>query len=270
MAKLSVGIVNYLNSKPLAWAFLQGRNGDRFEASFLPPARVAELLARGELDIGLIPAIEVQRIPGLRVLPGLCVSAIEEVRSVLLVHEVPIEQVRRVALDTNSRTSAALVQILLADRYGLKPELVRAEPEVEKMLETADAALVIGDPALKVDRERYRILDLAAEWKALTGKPMVFAVWAVAPGVQSASQESGASLATYFEQSLRDGRAAMDELVEQSATTMSLDPEEVRVYLTENLSFDLGEEALAGLTEYYRRAHLHGLIDEHRPLTLYQ
>ncbi len=261
MAKLCVGIVNYLNSKPLAWSFLQEQHADLFEASYHPPARVAALLAEGALDIGLIPAIEVQRIPDLRVLPGLCVAATEEVRSVLLVHRGPIEEVRRVALDANSRTSAALVEILLADRYGLQPEYLPAQPDLEKMLASADAALLIGDPALRVDRERYRILDLAAEWRSLTGKPMVFAVWAVAPGVELAGRSS------YFASSLRAGLESLPTLVAQSAEEMALSAEEIRAYLTDNLCFTLGDEQLAGLWEYYLRAHAHGLIEKPRPLT---
>ncbi len=259
--RLSVGIVDYLNSKPLAWSFLQGSHADLFEASYHPPARVAELLAEGELDVGLIPAIEVQRIPGLRVLPGLCVAATEEVRSVLLVHEGPIEEVRRVALDANSRTSAALVQVLLADRYRLQPEYLPARPALKEMLACADAALLIGDPALHVDRERYKILDLAAEWRSLTGKPMVFALWAVAPGVEMAG------LTRYFAASLRAGLDSLDLLVAQAAAEMELSEREVRAYLDDHLYFTLGEEQLAGLREYYLRAHRHGLIEEPRPLS---
>lgn len=263
MSKLRVGIVNFLNSKPLAWGFLKGHHADLFAAGYYPPAKVADRLRGGELEIGLIPAIEVQRIPGLIVLPDLCVSATHEVRSVLLVSRVPVEEIRRVALDLNSRTSAGLTRILLADRYGLSPEYIQARPEPETMLREADAALIIGDPALRVDRERYRVLDLAAEWRALTGLPAVFAVWAVRDHVELPN------LAFYFKSSLRYGLSSMDTLVRESAAELDLDPEEVRTYLTENLTFVLKDEQLAALREYYRRAHLHGLIDEPRELRLW-
>jgi chorismate dehydratase len=261
--KLSVGIVNFLNSRPLAWGFLQGRWTDRFDAVFHPPARVADLLAAGELDIGLIPAIEVQRIPGLSVLPDLCVAATHEVRSVLLIARRPVAEIRRVALDLNSRTSAALVRILLADRHGLEPEYVQAVPDVESMLVDCDAALVIGDPALQVDRDRYRILDLAAEWRALTGKPAVFAVWAVGSHVEMPD------LPVYFEASLRQGLAEIETLIRQSAAELALPEDEVRTYLLESLSYSLGREELAGLTEYYRRAARHGLIPAAREIALW-
>ena len=106
MPKLRVGIVNYLNSKPLAWGFLKGHHADLFAPSYHPPALVARLLGQGNLDIGLIPSIEVQRIPNLRVLPDMCVGAKREARSVVLVSRGPVEDIRRVALDQNSRTSS--------------------------------------------------------------------------------------------------------------------------------------------------------------------
>lgn len=263
MAKIRVGIVNFLNSKPLAWGFLKGRHADLFEPSYLPPAQVADRLRRGELDVGLIPAIEVQRIPGLQVVPDLCVAAEHEVRSVLLVLNRPLAQVKRVSLDLNSRTSAGLVRILLADRYRLKPEYVQAEPDLERMFAHSDAALVIGDPALKVDRERYEILDLAAEWRALTGHPAVFAVWAVQPHVALPN------LSHYLKSSLLFGLSSMSELVAESAAELDLPEPEVEHYLTKSLHFFLRDEELASLKEYYRRAHAHGLIETPREIALW-
>lgn len=263
MSKLRVGIVNFLNSKPLAWGFLKGHHGDLFAPSFHSPARVASMLEQGSLDVGLIPSVEYQRIPGLRVIPDLCVAATREVRSVLLVSKIPFEQIRRVALDHNSRTSVALLRILLKERWDLDPEGVEQRPDVERMLSDADAALVIGDPALKVERSRYRVLDLAAEWKALTGHPFVFSVWAVRPGVEFPD------LAFYFKTSLRYGLSSMDILVREAAAELSLDPEEVRTYLSDNLHFFLRWPELCGISEFFRRAHAHGLIPAPRDLELW-
>jgi chorismate dehydratase len=260
LPKLRVGIVNYLNSKPLAWGFLKGHHSALFAPSYHPPALVARLLAEGGLDVGLIPSIEVQRIPGLSVLPDLCIAADREVRSVLLVARTPVEEIRRVAVDHNSRTSAALVRILLAERYGLEPDYVEARPDVDRMLVDCEAALVIGDPALKVDRDRYRVLDLAAEWKSLTGLPFVFAVWAVRPEVDFPD------LAFYFKSSLRFGLANLDSLVREAAAEVGLGSEEIRSYLTENLHFLLREPEREALAEFYRRAHRHGLLPEPRDL----
>ncbi len=259
MPKLRVGIVNFLNSKPLAWGFLKGHHADLFAPSYHPPALVARLLSQRNLDVGLIPSIEVQKIPGLKVLPDLCVAATHEVRSVLLVGERPWQEVRRVALDQNSRTSAALARIVFRERFGADPEMSQQRPDLDRMLADADAALVIGDPALKVDRERYRTLDLAAEWHALTGLPFVFAVWAVRPEVEFPD------LPFYFKSSLRYGMSSLDALVREAAAELDLDTAEVRAYL-ENLTYLLREDEIAGLEEFYRRAHKHGLILEPKPL----
>lgn len=264
MAKLRVGIVNFLNSKPLAWGFLKGHHSDLFVPSYHPPALVARLLGQRNLDIGLIPSIEVQRIPSLRVLPDLCVAAEHEVRSVILISRTAPDKIRKVALDQNSRTSAALCRVLLAERYGVEAEYVHERPDPERMLADADAALVIGDPALKVDRERYLVLDLAAEWRALTGLPFTFAVWAVNPGVDLPE------LPFYFKSSLRYGLSSLDILVREAAAELDLDSEDVRSYLTENLNFFLRQEEIDGLEEFYRRAHNHGLILEPRPLVFWE
>jgi chorismate dehydratase len=259
LPKLRVGIVNFLNSKPLAWGFLKGHHADLFAPTYHPPAMVARLLGQGALDIGLIPSIEVQRIPGLKVLPDLCIASRHEVKSVLLVSRGPLAQVRKVALDQNSRTSVALVRILLQER-GIHPEYVHERPDPERMLSEADAALLIGDPALKVERERYQVIDLAAEWNALTGLPFVFAVWAVRAGVDLPD------LAFYFKSSLRYGLSSIDTLSRESAAELGLDSADVASYLTENLSYFLRQDELAGLEEFYRRAHAHGLILEPKPL----
>ncbi len=264
MPKLRVGIVNFLNSKPLAWGFLKGHHADLFAPSYHPPAQVARMLSQGNLDVGLIPSIEVQRIPRLRVLPDLCVAARHEVRSVLLVSRCAPEEIRKVALDQNSRTSVTLLRILLRERWGLDPEYIHERPDPERMLAEADAALVIGDPALRVDRDRYHIVDLAAEWHTLTGLPFVFAVWAVRPDVELPD------LPFYFKSSLRYGLSSLDTLVRESAAELGLDSDEVRAYLTDNLSFFLRREEIDGLEEFYRRAHAHGLILEPKPIEFWE
>ena len=260
MAKLRVGIVNFLNSKPLAWGFLKGHHADLFAPTYHPPAMVARMLGQGNLDVGLIPSIEVQRLPQLRVLPDICVAARHEVRSVLLLSRCPPEEIRKVALDQNSRTSVALLRILLRERWNVDPEYLHERADPERMLAEADAALLIGDPALKVDRDRYLVHDLAGEWHALTGLPFVFAVWAVRPEVELPE------LPFYFKSSLRYGLSSLDILVREAAAELGLESSEVREYLTENLSFFLRREEINGLEEFYRRAHNHGLILEPKPI----
>jgi len=257
---LRVGIVDYLNSRPLAWSFLHRQTDDRVEPVFLPPARVAAEMAAGTVDVGLIPSIEVQRIPGVSVLPGLCVAATREVRSVLLLSRRPPARIERLALDRNSRTSAALVRIWLKEGYGVEPICQEAAPDLATMMRSADAALVIGDPALRVDRSGYQVHDLAREWRRLTDRPFVFAVWAVAPGV-----ELGSRLEIFY-RSLAEGQAAIELLVRQAAAELGLGEASVREYLTQCLSFELGSAEREGLQMFFDKAHRHGLIPEVRPI----
>ena len=257
---LRVGIVDYLNSRPLAWSFLPGHPVGGLEPYFLSPAIIAESLADGELDVGLIPTIELQRIEGLSVIPDLCVAAHREVRSVLLVSRVDVQDIRTLALDENSRTSVALVKIILRDLFEVDPVTTTCKPEVSTMLDQADAALVIGDPALIIERSRYTVLDLASEWRRLTGKPFVFAVWAIRQGVDLGERLN------LFRQSLDRGLESIDALVQAAASEHSLPQSELHEYLTENLSYRLGAEELSGLGEFFDRAFDCNLIRAVSPL----
>ena len=143
------------------------------------PARCAELLEQGRADAALIPVIEYQRVSGLKVAPGACVASLKTVRSVVLASRVPVREIRSVALDTSSRTSAALIQIILGRFYSLTPVYRPWAPDLTKMLEANDAALMIGDPAMLIDRSALHVYDLAQEWRNHTGLPFVFAFWAI-------------------------------------------------------------------------------------------
>lgn len=264
---LRVGIVSFLNSWPLAWSFLTGEHRARDTSpqvapSFLRPSEVADQLARGEVDIGLIPSAELQRIPSLSLVPGLCVASDREVTSVLLVSKVPIEEIRRVGLDTSSRTSAVLVQILLAAR-GVRAEYTPVAPNLETMFEGNDAALVIGDLALEIDRDRFLVFDLASEWRTLTDLPFVFAVWAVRPLPAGVSE---GALIEIFHHSLEYGRDHLDAVVARAVHELGLDAQQVRRYLTDNLKYDLGIGELASLVEFFRRGHALGLLPRPMPL----
>lgn len=253
--RIRVGIVDFLNSRPLAWGFLRGTVDPRLEAVYRPPSAVADLLAAGEIEVGLVPTFELLRIPGLRILPGLCVASEHEVRSVLLVSRVPPEDIRRVALDEHSRTSAALVRILLREVHGVDAEYTVRAPHVDEMLRANDAALVIGDPALQLDRTKYRILDLAEAWRSLTGHPFVFAVWAVRDGVDLAA------LAGEFSESLHAGMADLERIIADASAELDLAPEAVRAYLTSHLRFSLGPAELEGMREFFARCEAAGLVD---------
>jgi chorismate dehydratase len=252
---LRVGIVDFLNSRPLAWGFLQDELADDLRAIYAPPSRVADLLRSGELDVGLLPAVEVLRIPGLEILPGPCVAATREVRSVLLLARRPLAEVRRIAADVASRTSQALLRILLWEAHGIEADLVPSPPSPEGVPPGFDAALIIGDPALKVDRSPWTVVDLAAAWREMTGLPFVFAVWAV----RSSAVRPG--LVNALRASLQSGFQSLEQLAAEAAVEQGLTVQEVRSYLTRNLRFWLGDEELRGLREFYRRAAALDLVD---------
>lgn len=252
----------YLNSAPLVWSFLRGSRRDEVKLLGDPaPARCADMLARGQADAALVPVIEYQRLPEVAVVPGVCVGAKREVRSVVLVtHRAELRDVRSVALDTSSRTSAALVEIILREFYGVEPLLRQSPPDVRAMLESADAALVIGDPAMTFEREGLRVHDMAALWREHTGLGFVFAMWMT-------REDAAAPAHTIdFAAAREEGLASVEEIVTEYARELRLPRAELRSYLLDNICFYLDEEMRAGLELYFRLAHRHGLIPEVRPL----
>jgi chorismate dehydratase len=255
MNRLRIGVVAYVNSRPLARGLERWQGDGRFELVHLPPAKLADELALGRLDVGLVPSIEILHIPDLVVVPGLGIAATHEVRSVLLVSKVPIGEIRRVALDENSRTSAALVRIVLAERYGIRPETAPAAPVLDQMLASADAALVIGDPALRIDRTRYVVLDLAGEWLELTGLPFVFAVWAVRGGLDAES------VRRLLHDSFALGRAELDAIVAETAAEAELPSAVLADYYRHNLRYEIGPNEEEGLREFLRRASALPAVD---------
>jgi len=234
------------------------------------PARCAEMLAAGQCDAALIPVIEYQRLPGLCVVPGVAVASKNRVRSVILATRRPLSEVRSVTLDSSSRTSQALVRILFARRYGLAPVFTERTPEAdhgcENMFEGSDAALLIGDPAMRVEARAgqlgLQIYDLAAEWRLMTGLPFVFAVWAA----RSGTAEHYPGLAGLFAAAKREGLGRDQEIAARYAAELRLPQPELLAYLRENMNYDLDAENLAGLRLYFALARESGLISGERPL----
>ena len=169
MRRLRISAISYLNTAPLMWDFEHGQAGRQFEISYTLPSGCAKALAEGRADIGIIPAAAYAQIPGLEILPDVAIASRRAVRSILLVSQIPVELVRTVALDTSSMTSVALIKILLEKWMGGGRRFQPMEPDIEKMLGECDAGLLIGDPALAVDRNRYYTMDLAEEWIRYTG-----------------------------------------------------------------------------------------------------
>jgi chorismate dehydratase len=249
---LRISVVDFLNARPLTWGLLQDPPPGVAVSRDLPSACAAKLAA-GEADVGLIPSIEYQRIPGLKVVPGLGIAASSEVRSVLLVSDVSREKIGSVALDPASRTSAALTRILLKRVYGLSPEYREGDA-------SADARLIIGDPALKTRLNGHVVLDLAAEWRAFSGHPFVFAFWAVRESA------ANAEVAAILRRSYAVGIHQFDRLVREESAASGLSEAVVEDYLRHALHFELDRGDLEGLGLYYRLAAEDGLIPEARPI----
>lgn len=261
MRRLRISAISYLNTAPLMWDFEHGEAGKFFDISYTVPSVCARALAEGTGDIGIIPAAAYTQIPGLVVLPDVAIASRRAVRSILLVSRVPVDQVRTVALDTSSMTSVALTKILFEKWLGGGREFSPQEPDVEKMLAMSDAGLLIGDPALQVDRKKYHTLDLAEEWIRFTGKPFVFAFWAVR-GDALRESDQGLDLATIFRES-RDHGLMLENLGQISrewAPRLRLSETDVRSYLSESIHYQLDAGCLEGLQLFYHYAAEIGIL----------
>jgi chorismate dehydratase len=246
---LRLGVVSYLNAAPTVY----GLDGDPdFRLVRDVPSRVADLLHAGEVDLGLIPSIE-YAAGDYAIVPGIAIGSRGPVRSVNLYHRVPIEQVRRVALDISSRTSIALTRVLLRERLGREPAYIPCAPSVPAMLADADAALVIGDHALYFDGPVDR-LDLGEEWTARTGLPFVFAFWAGPPGAVTAAGVARLQAA------LASGLAAVPSIASSYNGLGAGRAAVNEAYLRGNIAYGLGEAETEGLREFYRRARAASLI----------
>ena len=252
---------SYLNTAPLIWSFIHGSQHQAAELlTDTAPARCAEMLARGEVDAALVPVIEYQRISGLLVVPGVCVGSRSAVRSVVLVSRLNnLKKIKRVALDNSSRTSVALVKIIFREFLGLEPHWEPSEPDLESMLRKADAALMIGDPAMKIPRDKYRVFDLATLWHEFTGFGFVFAMW------MARADQSDSLRKVDFAAARDEGLAHLDEIAAENAKQLELSIDEIKAYLTENIAFHLDEEMAMGLKLYFDLAAKYLLIEAAKP-----
>ncbi len=277
---LRISIVQYLNTVPLVRGFTHGALQGKYQLSFTVPSQCAEALRTNAADIAIIPVIEYPRIGNLVVLPGLSIASKRRVRSLLLVSTKPVREVSRIALDRSSRSTQALVRILCRKWWGIAPELIEAEPDLPAMLQKSDAALLIGDPALRlalnVERHAERdragvqqcsgksvgfpgistlyLYDMVEEWRALSGLPAVLAVWAARPEVATPE------VIRDFQESLAQGLLQLDEISGEASREMGLPAEDLRRYLAENIDYGLDEENLRGLGLFFKLAAEFGLI----------
>ncbi len=286
MPKLRVGIADTLDALPLAWGFLKGHHADLFSPSSHPAPLIGRLIEQRGVDVALIPAIEVARLGGLQVLPDLCVSFPAEAGSLVLLTPSPIGEVRHVLRERSVPTSAAALSIVLAERYGIRPEELELEPgglrpdNVARRvaaLRHGEALLLTGRVGLAAsigqadetrgagplqDPNRLNRLDLGTAWRELTGLPLVVGVWAVRDGV------SLPELPFYFKSSLRYGLSSLDAIARQAAAELGVGSLSISNYLRRAIGYFLQEAELRSLEELFRRAASHGLVPE-RPLRIY-
>jgi len=258
MRPLRISAISFLNTAPLMWDFYNQPTTEiteNFTFRYDVPSTCAQALRVGDADIGIIPVITTASIPDLVVIPDIAIAALNQVRSILLVSKVPIEQIDRVAIDTSSRTSVALTQVLLTKFFGGGREVVPMRPSVEHMLKKCDAGLIIGDPALLAKTNGYYAYDLAEIWRERTGKPFVFAVWAVRKAAL-AEMRPGLDLAGIFQRSRDHGLEAknLEHIAEQWSEKLGLARESIRDYLTCNIHYHLDAACLDGLSLFFQYA----------------
>ena len=283
---MRISIVQYLNTAPLVWGFTNGPLQGKYDLSFTVPSQCAEDLRADRADVAIIPAIEYQRIPGLAILPDMAIASKNQVRSLLVIAKKPIEQVKTFALDSSSRSTQVLTHILCAEKWHITPQFAEALPDLAEMLHNSDAALLIGDPALRVslaiektswqgapgqtvcqagtlgitNSELLYVYDVVAEWRAMTGLPAVLAVWAVRRELATAK------LTADFLASRDFGMAHIGEISYEAAQDLELPQRALELYLRNNIDFSLDAENRRGLELYFEHAAKLGLIPEAKPI----
>ena len=288
MNKLRISVVQYLNTAPLVRGFTHGPLQGKYDLSFTVPSQCAEELRTGAADVAIIPAIEYQRIPNLVILPDLSIASKERVRSLLIVSKSPIRETRSIALDHSSRSTQALTKILCDSRWLIAPEFFEAAPDLATMLANADAALLIGDPALRlaIDAEQHvtpgrdgalvctggqvglpqfaklYLYDAVHEWWQLTERPAVLALWAARAEIATPE------LAADFTASLAYGLAHLPEICAEASRELQLPEKELSLYLRTNIDYSLDAENLKGLNEYFTQAARLGLISKVNALAI--
>ena len=251
-SRVKVGAVSFLNTKPLIYPFLkepQFPGSEAIELSLAVPSRLATELKTGDLDVGLIPIIEYFRTDGeYRIIRDISICSRGPVLSIQLLSRVSIPAIRSVALDTSSRSSRALVQIVLAEKYNLHPEFHSCLPSIDPREADTDAVLLIGDAALRrLDATAYS-LDLGAEWTALTGLPFVYACW-VARGEVELGQVPQTLL-----NAKEYGIDKIAEIVRIESQSLGFPETLCRDYLTKHIFYELGDLEIAGLKKFYEFA----------------
>ncbi|MEW2622199.1 menaquinone biosynthesis protein [Streptomyces sp. NPDC048106] len=255
-----VGHIQFLNCLPLYWGLARTGTLLDFQLTKDTPEKLSERLIRGDLDIGPVTLVEyLKNADDLVAFPDIAVGCDGPVMSCVIVSQVPLEQLdgAKVALGSTSRTSVRLAQLLLAERYGVQPEYYTCPPDLSLMMQEADAAVLIGDAALRAnlhDGPRYGLAvhDLGALWKEWTGLPFVFAVWAARRDYLEREPVITHQVHQAFLESKKISLEEVDKVAEQAAHWEAFDAQTLAKYFT-TLDFSFGEAQLAAVAEFARR-----------------
>jgi chorismate dehydratase len=259
-----------MNPAPLMWDFEHEPRRrellERYEILPSTPAECARRLKSGTADIGLVPVAAYAALPDVAIVPRCAIASLDEVRSILLVvrHSDGVSGVKRVALDTASMTSSTYTRILFHKLWKTRPEFVPHSADLDAMLGVADAAMLIGDPALlaleeseqreRRTGERLEYLDLAHEWRAWTGTAWVSAFWAVRADALTRTEVTASQVVEDFERSRDGGLDHLDEIVEEWSGRIAISAATIRAYLYDNIHYFLDDVCLEGLDLFYRYA----------------
>ena len=240
--KIRVGAVSYLNTKPLIYGFEKGMMKNQVELSYDYPANIAGMLLRDQIDIGLIPVAVIPKLQQYHIISSYCIGCEAEVASVCLFSETPINDVRSIMLDYQSRTSVALLKILLKEHWKISPELIDTSEGYENNIGGDVAALVIGDRALTQRKKSAYIYDLGTAWKEMTGLPFVFAAWI-------ANKKLDKDFIKNFDETTGSGMQHIDSIV----TSNYFPDYSLHTYYTKNISYHLNEEKRKGLELFLKK-----------------
>jgi chorismate dehydratase len=263
---LRIGAVSFVNTVPL----IDGL--DEHPRVILQrdlPARLADLLAEDRIDVGLIPVVEYLRGVGGDLVPGICIAAHGAVRTVKVFSQHPLDQAVEIAVDRGSRSSVALLRVLLGEMYSIEPDLHICEPRPSALFAHYDTVLVIGDRADEVDPAGLHVYDLGELWHDLTGLPFVFATWVLSERMATADARRSELIGILTEARDR-GFGRLDELAQTEAVHRNLDPGSVRRYWTDHIHYNLGEAELAGLQRFAELAAKYDLIGDARSVQVAQ
>lgn len=257
------GCHSFLNARPLIDPIIREEIPHRFKVILDVPSKLSDMMREGKMDIGWIPSIEYARMNDCLIMPDMSISSYKSVKSVVLISKVKIEKLTSVALDTDSRTSVVMLKILLR-RYGIMPEFLPMPPSIPEMMGIADAALIIGDNALRAKKDGFIVYDLSEEWFRFTGLPFVHALLLVRKGISLGDQREVLFMAR------EKGISSVNRIIDEESERLGISKDMCRDYFEKRIIYRLGAEELEGLKTFYFLAKREGFLDKEPGLMFYE